>query len=162
MIAAVAQPDKRGEVIDDLRARLRDAGSAAPADIAPQALDAELAARTERSVASTMRRIVNLTGTVIHTNLGRSLLPEQAVARVASLMSAPTNLEYDLVSGSRGDRDSIVEALLCQLTADATVILLTTESDEELKRQARGASAGRRGGREAGRKGWNWRCRRFQ
>ncbi len=89
-----------------------------------ESLDAELALRVTASMASAMRPIVNLTGTVIHTNLGRSLLADSAVERVASLMSSPTNLEFSLESGSRGDRDSIVEKLLCTLTgAEAATVV---------------------------------------
>ncbi len=112
------------KMLDELRARLREAGAAALPRIEPQILDADLAGRVQGAMASRLRPIVNLTGTVIHTNLGRSLLPTLAIERVSALMSAPTNLEYDLETGSRGDRDSIVEELLCQLTgAEAATVV---------------------------------------
>ena len=60
-----------------------------------------------------MRRVLNLTGTVIHTNLGRALLADSALQHLLAMMAGPNNLEYDLDSGGRGDRDSIVEELLC-------------------------------------------------
>jgi L-seryl-tRNA(Ser) seleniumtransferase len=68
--------------------------------------------------------MINLTGTVIHTNLGRALLADEAIQQVLSLMAAPNNLEYDLQAGGRGDRDSLVEELLCTLTGAqaATVV----------------------------------------
>jgi len=111
-------------LLDELRAQLRGAGDPACTSIEPDVLDAELARRVGASMSSALRPIVNLTGTVVHTNLGRSLLPEAAIGRVASLMAAPTNLEYDLETGSRGDRDSIVENLLCTLTgAEAATVV---------------------------------------
>lgn len=111
-------------LLDELRTQLRGSEAASVPTIDRDALDTGLAQRVAAALESKMRPILNLTGTVIHTNLGRALLAQNAVTRVASLMSAPTNLEYDLASGARGDRDSIVEDLLCQLTgAEAATVV---------------------------------------
>lgn len=71
-----------------------------------------------------IRPVINLSGVVLHTNLGRACLPTVAAdaARLAGLN--PTNLEYDLKSGQRGNRDSHVESLICELTGceAATVV----------------------------------------
>ena len=87
-------------------------------------MEAALRQRVEARLAPRMRRVLNLTGTVIHTNLGRALLPQAALAHIQAMMASPNNLEYDLASGSRGDRDSIVEGLLCELTgAEAATVV---------------------------------------
>jgi L-seryl-tRNA(Ser) seleniumtransferase len=71
-----------------------------------------------------LRRVLNATGVIVHTNLGRAPLHERAVAAIAHVAGGYSNLEYDLEEGARGSRQGHVEALLCELTgAEAAMVV---------------------------------------
>jgi L-seryl-tRNA(Ser) seleniumtransferase len=72
--------------------------------------------RAERALRPSLRRVVNATGVIVHTNLGRAPLADAARAAVARAAEGYSNLEYDLESGARGSRQAHVEALLRELT----------------------------------------------
>ena len=111
------------ELLERLRTQAL-AGTLDSGEVQPGALAQALAARVDQRLAPRMQRVLNLTGTVIHTNLGRALLADEALAQVAHCMAGPNNLEYELGSGGRGDRDSLVEDLLCTLTgAEAATVV---------------------------------------
>jgi L-seryl-tRNA(Ser) seleniumtransferase len=129
-VEALAERFGRGRVTAALRAHLwslrRTALSKALMREAldEQAIAAALEAQLSASGQSRLRAVFNLTGTVLHTNLGRALLPDEAVRAVVAALTTPVNLEFDLASGTRGDRDSITERLLCELTgAEAATVV---------------------------------------
>ena len=102
--------------------RAAAAGGAAPADPAED-IERRVPALLASAAAPSLRRVINATGVILHTNLGRAPLPPAAVARVAAL-SGYTNLEYDLDAGRRGRRDAHAERLICRLTgAEAAVVV---------------------------------------
>ena len=99
---------------------------AAPPDEATliAALINEVGAGVTAKMRPRLRPVFNLTGTVLHTNLGRAPLPEEAVQALIAAARSPCALEYDIDSGGRGDRDDIVNDLLCELTgAEAATVV---------------------------------------
>lgn len=81
---------------------------------------AELTQRTQPS----LRPVFNLTGTVLHTNLGRALMPQAVADAVMTAMTRPVNLEFDLGGGARGERDAHVEKWITKLAGgDGAVVV---------------------------------------
>lgn len=72
--------------------------------------------------------VFNLTGTIIHTNLGRALLSQDLWRAIEPLVTRPMNLEYDLVKGARGQRDTVVEERLCELMRCEAVTIVNNNA----------------------------------
>ncbi len=114
------------QVVDEVRAAMvQDAGPGI--QDSEQNLESIIAARLALVAASfvkpSLRRVINATGVIIHTNLGRAPLAEGAIAAIADVASHYSNLEYDLREGERGKREVHCQALLARLVGseDATV-----------------------------------------
>jgi L-seryl-tRNA(Ser) seleniumtransferase len=112
------------EAIRETVADARDAMKAGAAAPEAQELALRALARLDEQGRSSLRPLFNLTGTVLHTNLGRAVLAESAINAATAAMRDAVALEFDLSTGKRGERDDHVRTLLCDLTGaeDATVV----------------------------------------
>ncbi len=121
--AALIETYGRTSVTNAVRADLAEA-RAAGATVAVPALVSRAAARLERDNAPSLKPVFNLTGTVLHTNLGRARLAEAAIEAATRAMREAVALEFDVGGGKRGERDDHLRGLLCELTGaeDATVV----------------------------------------
>jgi L-seryl-tRNA(Ser) seleniumtransferase len=108
--------------LEELRRRAVDAPDGLDEAVAGLARD--VASRVEAAGRPSLRRVLNATGVVVHTNLGRAPLSPEAAARVAEIASSYSNLEYDLERGARGDRETHAESRLRELlSVEATVVV---------------------------------------
>lgn len=109
------------DVIGEVRRRLRT-GDEEEIDV--EEIEGETCRRLRSKAYPSLRPVVNATGVVVHTNLGRSVLPREALAAVVATGERYCNLEYRLDEGERGHRSDHVEWLLCQVTgADAALVV---------------------------------------
>ncbi len=112
-------------VIDADRRRIRAGGDGlCERDLEDSAVLQRVKQAVAEAIRPKLRRVVNATGVVVHTNLGRSLLAEEAVANLVAVAGRYSNLEYDLAAGRRGSRYMAVRDLLCEITGaeDAMVV----------------------------------------
>ena len=127
LCARYSQPetvDALRKVVDTLRGTLlEDATTPLPDFDAPD-FAARVAARIEAARVLSLRPVINATGIIIHTNLGRARMAPEAIDAMQMAGAAPTNLEFDLNTGKRGSRHTHVEDLICELTgAEAAVVV---------------------------------------
>ncbi|MDE2395814.1 MAG: L-seryl-tRNA(Sec) selenium transferase [Burkholderiales bacterium] len=116
LLAGLTERHGRASVVQVVREQLEAWRAAAAGGFELAPFERACRDRLEARAAPRLGPVFNLSGTVLHTNLGRASLPQEAVDAVAAVMRQPCNLEYDLARGERGDRDGPVEELLCELT----------------------------------------------
>ena len=116
------------EVLDDVRARIAGGESAPSFD----AILDEVALRLERQLRPPLRAMINATGVIIHTNLGRAPLAEEAIEAMVAVSRGYSNLEFDAETGARGSRHAILEPLLCRLTGAEAAIAVNNNASAVL------------------------------
>lgn len=125
-IAVLAEQYGRAEATQAIRESLADLREEARsgADLDEATIVASILSRIAARAGTRLKPLFNLTGTVLHTNLGRAILAEEAVEAATAAMRQAVSLEFDLASGKRGERDDHVRDLICELTGaeDATLV----------------------------------------
>ncbi|MGQ0733528.1 MAG: L-seryl-tRNA(Sec) selenium transferase [Acidobacteriota bacterium] len=114
----------------ELRVTIAADAAAGPLDqqAAAERIEAQASHVLARQVRGSLRRVINATGVVIHTNLGRAPLAESARQRLDALARGYTNLEYDLASGARGSRTAHAEALLTRITGAESAVVVNNNA----------------------------------
>lgn len=111
-------------VLADLRARIAGEGTAAVVALKASTLEDAIASMVERMLASSLGAVINATGVILHTNLGRAPLSSAAMEEIGRSAASYSNLEYNLEAGARGKRDVHVAQLLERLTgAEAAIVV---------------------------------------
>ena len=112
-------------VLADLRARLKKpSGDAGEASADSDQLEMRVVAQVEAQLAPSLVRVINATGVILHTNLGRSPLSGAAAARISEIATRYSNLEYEIESGKRGQRDVHTGRMLARLAgAEAAIVV---------------------------------------
>jgi L-seryl-tRNA(Ser) seleniumtransferase len=112
------------DVLDQARIEIRQGKSSAAGAVKDEAIAERIEARIAAESQPGLIRVVNATGTILHTNLGRALLSQAAIDAVVAVAGSPVNLEYDLAAGKRGRREETIEKLLIELTgAEAATVV---------------------------------------
>jgi len=111
-------------ILDELRRAIRQGDPIDPDALGVESIVARLEDRIDSARETGLAPVVNATGTVLHTNLGRALLAQAAVDAVCRAAMSPVDLEYDLARGERGKREHRIEELLIDLTgAEAATVV---------------------------------------
>ena len=112
------------EELETLRQDILSGKKIGKNDLSRKKLVAQIQKRLQSKQGPNFKRVINGTGVVIHTNLGRSILPDSARHALVEAGTRYSNLEFDLATGKRGSRYSLVEQLLCDLTgAEAALVV---------------------------------------
>ncbi|MCI5159461.1 MAG: L-seryl-tRNA(Sec) selenium transferase, partial [Candidatus Electrothrix sp. AUS1_2] len=111
-------------VLDGQRQRVLEGDEVNLIDLKLPALLEKMKQKIKELHKPLFRRVINGTGVIVHTNLGRSILPGDTLSHISEISGNYSNLEFDLSAGERGSRYSLVEELLCELTgAEAALVV---------------------------------------
>jgi L-seryl-tRNA(Ser) seleniumtransferase len=112
------------KLLNKIRATIRTAGKNADTDIRAEQLETDLIEALERRVRPNLRAVINASGVILHTNLGRAPLSAAARESLSTFSVHYTNLEYDISRGARSHRDKLMESLLQEILGceGATVV----------------------------------------
>ncbi|MBC2887222.1 L-seryl-tRNA(Sec) selenium transferase [Ochrobactrum sp. CM-21-5] len=115
-----AVTDMARQVLNEARKAMKNGSGL----MSPEQIVERMVRLLEAAAQPSLRPLYNLTGTVLHTNLGRAVLAEEAIEAATLAMREAVALEYDLATGKRGERDDHLRALVCELTGaeDATIV----------------------------------------
>ena len=116
------------ETLATLRSELAQPGAPHHASLASDAIESRVIAAVEAHLAPSLRRVINATGVVLHTNLGRAPLSASALAAITESAGGYSNLEYDIASGARGKRDVHTSRLLADLTGAESAIVVNNNA----------------------------------
>jgi len=112
------------EALDELRDAIRQSKTIGAEEFREESILNRMEKQIASDSESGLIRVINATGTILHTNLGRALLPQGAIETLCRVASHPVNLEYDLAEGRRGKREEAIERLLVDLTgAEAATVV---------------------------------------
>ena len=121
-----ALADIRGRLVSETAARTSDANGGAPETI--DVLEGRIADEVRSFLAPSLRRVINATGVILHTNLGRAPLAHAAIAHLDETATRYSNLEYDIESGQRGKRDVHTSHFLAELAASESAIVVNNNA----------------------------------
>lgn len=111
-------------VLGEIRAHMKGAAGENESALDPAHIEARIAALVESHLTPSLRRVINATGVILHTNLGRAPLPAASLAAIAETAGRYTNLEYDIAKGERGKRDVHTARLAAELVgAEAAIVV---------------------------------------
>lgn len=117
------------KIIGDLRDEIRKNPGAFPGiRLEPDAILARVRSRVDAAMAENLVTVVNATGVVVHTNLGRSLLASDAVRHIEEVATRYSNLEFNLSAGIRGSRYTAVEDILCEITGAPSAMVVNNNA----------------------------------
>ena len=115
-------------VIERLRREISGGARPGAAELAPEALEAAVREEVARDTVYSLRAVINATGVVLHTNLGRAPIGDVALAQVSAVAGGYSNIEYDLAAGERGKRDVHTARLLARVLGAESALVVNNNA----------------------------------